>query len=188
MGMKKLSAEEKKRIKELNTQIKSLETKLVQAKKVEGIDPYIEVKVKKNQSRFERVKKKGVPDRALGHFFMRIEIEAEQADIFIPLSIATGKKVAGMMYQIEGTDTASPVVASLEVRGEGVKQVTLGTLVFAKVPKGKVGEFEVRATIQGSFGKTYTLVFTRLNYKLLLTDARYQQYLKEIRSKSVKFS
>ncbi len=186
--MKKLSAAEKKQIKELTTQIKGLETKLVQAKKVERIDPYIEVKVKKSQARFERVKKKGVPDRALGHFFMRIEILAEQADVFVPLSIATGKKVAGLMYQIEGTDTASPVEASLEVRGEGVSQITVGTLVFAKVPKGKIAEFEVRATIQGLVGKTYTLVFTRLNYKLLLADARYQQYLKEIRSKSVKFS
>ena len=188
MGMKKLSAEEKKRIKELTTQIKSLETKLTQAKKLEGIDPYIEVKVKMNQARFQRVKKKEAPDRALGHFFLRFEVLAEQADIFVPLSIATGKKVSGLMYQIEGTDTASPVEASLDVRGEGVKQVTVGTLVFAKVPKGKTGVFEVRATIQGSVGKTYSLVFTRLNYKLALTEARYQQYLKEIRSKSVKFS
>jgi hypothetical protein len=186
--MKKLSAEEKKRIKELTTKIKELETQLVKTKKVEGIDPYVEVKVRKNQGRFERVKKKGAEDKAFGHFFLRVDVLAEEADIFIPLSIATGKNVAGMMYQIEGTDTASPERASLEVRGEGVSQVTIGTLVFAKVPKGSTGSFEVRVLIRGSFGKTYTLVFTRLNYKLQLSDARYQQYLKEIRSETVKFS
>lgn len=186
--MKKLSAEEKKQLKALNTQIKDLEGKLVQAKKREGIDPYLEVKVKKNQARFERVKKKGVPDKALGHFFLRIDVLAEQTDIYVPLSIASGKKVAGVMYQIEGTDTGAIERASLEVRGEGVSQITVGTLIFAKVPKGKVGSFEVRATIRGSFGKTYKLVFTRLNYKLALSDMRYQQYLKEIHSEAVKFS
>ena len=49
--MKKLSAEEKKQIKELNAQIKTLQAKLAVAQKKEGIDPFIEVKVRKNQSR-----------------------------------------------------------------------------------------------------------------------------------------
>jgi hypothetical protein len=186
--MKKLSVIEKKQIKAWQTQLKALEAQLAEAKLREGIDPYIEVKIVKNQARFERVKKKGVADRALGHFFLRIEILAEQRDVFVPLSIATGKKVAGMMYYIEGTDTATPEQSELTVRGEGVTQVTLGTLVFAKVPEGRRAIFEMRVTIAGSLAKTYRLIITRLNYKLALTDARYQQYRKEIRSAGVKFS
>ncbi len=186
--MKKLSADEKKRVKELNAQIKVLQAKLALAQKREGIDSFIDVKVKKSQSRFERVKKKGFPDKAFGHFFLRIEILAEQADIYVPLSIASGKKVAGLMYHIEGTDTATIEKASLDVRGEGISQVTVGTLVFAKIPKGRKGLFEVRTTLRGSFGKKYRLVFTRLNYKLQLSDVRYQQYLKEIPSDQVSFS
>lgn len=186
--MKKLTAAEKKQIKALQTQIKALEAQLAEAKLREGIDPYIEVVVKKNQARFERVKKRGVADRALGHFFIRIELLAEQTDVFVPLSIATGKRVAGMMYHIEGTDTASPERSELTVRGEGVAQVTLGTLVFAKVPSVSRATFEARVTIAGSLAKTYRLIFTRLNYKLALTDARYRQYRKEIRSEVVKFS
>ncbi len=186
--MKKLSADEKKRVKELNTQIKSLQTKLVVAEKREGKDPYIEVKVRKNQARFERVKKKGAEDKAFGRFFVELGITAEQADIFIPLSIASGKTVAGLMYQIEGTAAGSIETASLQVEGKGVSQITVGTLLFARVPKGVTASFEARVSIRGSFGKSYKLVFTRLNYKLALSDVRYQQYLKEMYSKEVMFS
>jgi TolA-binding protein len=76
--MKKISAADKKRLKELNAQIKTLQAELVQANKLEGKDPYVEVRVKKNQARFQRVKKKGVEDRAVGKFYMEIDITAEQ--------------------------------------------------------------------------------------------------------------
>lgn len=186
--MKKLSADEKKRVKELQTQIKGLQTKLVQVEKLEGKDPYVEVKVRKNQARFRRVKKKDQEDKAFGIFFLRIDITAEQRDIYVPLSIASGKKVAGVMYQIEGTAAGTIDTASLEVKGEGVSQVTVGTLLFAKVPAGRTGTFQLNASIRGSFGKKYKLVLTRLNYKLQLSDVRYQQYLKEIHSEQVTFS
>jgi hypothetical protein len=185
---KKLSTEEKKRIKELNTQIKGLQTKLVLTEKLEGKDPYLEVRVRKNQARFKHVKTKGEEDKAFGVFFLHIDVTAEQADVFIPLSIASGKKVAGAMYQIEGTATGSIETASLEVHGKGVTQITVGTLRFAKIPARTTAAVEIRATIRGSFGKKYRLVFTRLNYKLALSDVRYQQYLKEIQSKEVTFA
>jgi hypothetical protein len=92
------------------------------------------------------------------------------------------------MYQIEGTAEGSISVAGVRARGDGVSLVTLGTLIYAKIPAGKTASFEIRATIRGMFGKTYKIIFTRINYKLNLTDARYQQYLKEIRSESVRFS
>jgi hypothetical protein len=64
----------------------------------------------------------------------------------------------------------------------------VGTLLYAKIPAGKTASFEIRAEIRGAFAKKYQIVFTRLNYKLQLTDARYQQYLKEIPSDIVTFS
>jgi hypothetical protein len=186
--MKKISAADKKQLKDLNAQIKTLQVELVQANKLEGKDPYVEVKVKKNQARFQRVKKKGVEDRAVGKFYMEIDITAEQKDIFVPVSIASGKKVAGFMYQIEGTAEGKIDTANVRVRGAGVSQVTVGKLLYAKIPAGKTASFEIRAEIRGAFAKKYQIVFTRLNYKLNLTDARYQQYLKEIPSDSVTFS
>jgi hypothetical protein len=177
-----------KRIKELNAELKVLQAKLVQANKLEGKDAYIDVKVNNNQGRFEKIKQKGKEDKVLGKFYIEIEINAKQVDVFIPLSIASGKKTAGFMYQIEGTAEGSIVSAEVRVRGAGVTQVTLGTLQFARIPSSKIATFEIRATIKGKIGKVYKLVFTRLNYKLSLAETIYKQYLKEIHSDKVSFS
>lgn len=185
--MQKISPANKKLIKSKTAEIKVLQSKLDHAHKLEGKDAYIDVKVKKNQGRFKRIKQKGVADKAEGNFYIEINISAKQQDVFVPLSIASGKKVAGFMYQIEGTAEGSIITANVEGNGDGVTQVSVGTLRYAKIPKGKTASFEIRAVMKGSFAKTYKLVFTRLNYKLTLTDARYQQYLKEIHSQSVSF-
>ena len=186
--MEKTPAENRKLLKDLNVQLKKLQTDLVQVNKLEGKDAYIDVKIKKNQARFQRIKKKGEEDKALGKFFMEIEIKAKQGTVFIPASMASGKKVAGFMYQIEGTAEGSIASTEIKIRGDGVMQVTLGTLLYAKIPTGKTASFQIQVATRGKFGKTYKLVFTRLNYKLNLTDARYQQYLKELSSESVTFS
>ena len=186
--MTKISPANKKLIKEKGAQIKVLQEKLVLAQKLEGKDDYITVKVKKNQGRFKRIKQKGVADKAEGNFYIEISITAKQQDIYVPLSMASGKKVAGFMYQIEGTAAGTIVSAAVDVSGAKVSQVSVGTLRYAKVPAGTTAVFEIRSVIKGGFGKTYKLVFTRLNYRLTLTDARYQQYLKEIHSENVSFT
>ncbi len=186
--MEKTTTGNKKLLKTLNAELKRLQGELVEANKLEGKDAFIGVKVKKNQARFLRIKQKGEDDKAIGKFYIEIDITAKQENVFIPLSIASGKKTAGFMYQIEGTAEGTIATADIKIRGEGVSQVTLGTLLFAKIPTSKTASFQIQATIRGKIGKTYKIVFTRLNYKLKLTDARYEQYLKEIHSESVKFS
>ena len=183
--MKKISAEDKKRIKGLSAEVKILQEQLVQAQKLEGKDAYIGVKVKKKQARAERIRLDDAKDKVLAKFYIELDITTKKENIFIPLSIASGKKTAGFMYQIEGTALGSIATADITVRGEGVTQVTVGTLLFAKIPAGKTATFQIHAVVRGLFGKTYKIVFTRLNYKLQLTDARYQQYLKEIHSESI---
>jgi hypothetical protein len=186
--MKKLNAEDKKRLKELNQQIKGLQVKLVKANQLEGKDVNIDVKIKKNQARFQRIRQKGVEDKAIAKFYLEINVTAKQGEVYIPVSIASGKKPVGFMYQIEGTAPGSIITTNIKSRGEGVLQVTLGTLLYAKIPTGKTATFEIQAIIRGKFGKQYKIIFTRLNYKLSLSDARYQQYLKEIHSKTVSFT
>ena len=186
--MEKLSATNKKSLKDLQAKLKVFQAELVEVNKREGKDAYIGVKVKNNQGRFARIKKKDVEAKDEGKFFLALDITAKEAVVYIPLSVASGKKTAGFMYQIEGTAEGKIVTTDIKVRGDGVTQVTVGTLLYAKVPARKTASFEIRATIRGQYGKVYKLVFTRLNYKLNLTDARYQQYLKEIHSDSVKFS
>jgi hypothetical protein len=187
-SMAKTPADNKKLLKDLKAQLKVLQEKLVEVNKLEGKDAYIEVKIKKNQARFEKIKQKGVADRAVGKFYIEIDILSKEGAVFVPISIASGKKTAGFMYQIEGTAEGLLATAEIKVRGEGVTQVTVGTLHFAKIPFGKTASFEIRATIKGESGKSYKVVFTRLNYKLNLSDIRYQQYLKEIHGESVKIS
>lgn len=186
--MAKIPAEHKKRLAELQAELKRLQAALAEAEKREGKDAYIDVKVVKKQGRFKRIKHKGVDDKAVGEYYLELMVTAKAQEVFIPLSIASGKKVAGFMYQIEGTAEGSLATTELKVRGEGVSQVTIGTLRYAKVPAGGTASFQIQASVRGKFGKVYQVVFTRLNYKLRLDDARYQQYLKEIRSEKVKFS
>lgn len=186
--MEKASAGNKKLLKKLHAEIQRLQAELVHANKLEGKDTYIGVTVTKNQSHFQRISQKDEADKAVGTFYMKVDITAKQSVVFIPISIASGKKVAGFMYQIEGTAPGSIATADIKTRGEGISQVTLGTLLYAKIPTGKTASFQIRATIRGKIGKTYKIVFARLNYKLNLTDARYQQYLKELSSDSVTLS
>lgn len=183
--MGKISTGDKKRVKELSAKLKALQGKLTEVQKLEGKDAYVDVKVKKNQAHAERIKQNDAKDKVLGKFYLEVDVTAKSEPVFIPLSIASGKKVAGFMYQIEGTAQGSIASAEVRVRGLGVSQVTVGTLLYAKVPAGKTASFQIRASIRGTYGKKYKIVFTRLNYKLRLSDARYQQYLKEIHSESV---
>lgn len=186
--MKQSDADKKKLIKELNARIKVLKSQLEKAEVLEGKDAYIEVKVKMNQARFQKVVKRGEEDKALGKFFLQLDITAKQQDVFFPLSVASGKKTVGFMYQIEGTAPASIVTANVEVQGSEVTRVKIGTLLFAKIPTHKTVTFRIQTVISGNFNKKYKLVFGRLNYKLNLTDTRYRQYLKAIHSDEVSFS
>ncbi len=184
----KLSAADKKRLKELQAELKTLQAGLALTKKREGKDPYITVTVVKNQGRLQKLADQEVKEMLVGKFFIELSVTAKQQAVFVPLSVASGKKTAGFMYYIEGTAPGLISRADVQVRGDEVSQVTLGTLLFAKIPAGTTASFTIQATIRGTQSKRYKLVFSRLNYKLHLTDTRYVQYLKEIHSPSVLLS
>lgn len=186
--MAKLSPEQRKALTEKNKKLKSLELELIEAKKREGIDEYVSIKVTKRNTRFIRTKIDGAPDKAVGHFNTTIGITAKKSPVLVPLSIATGKAVTGFMYYIEGEREGSVVSASVTARGDGSTQVAVGTLTFLKIPAGKTAEFNTTIAVRGKVGKQYHVVISRINYKLALSDARYQQYLKPIMSKSLDFS
>lgn len=186
--MENPAAVKKRLLKEANDQLKKLRAQLVVAKKAEGIDEYIEVKTKKSQARYEVMRKNGEPDKGVGRFFLQINITTKKETVFVPLSIASGKKVTGFMYLIEGTGEGLITTAEVGCRGEGVTQVTIGTLLYAKIPPKATGEFRIQISTRGKRGKTYKITINRINYKLNIADARYQQYLKPIVGDSVKFS
>lgn len=84
-SMKKLTPENKTLLKALQAEIKRLQAALVEANKIEGNDMYIDVKIRKNQARFQRVKKKDADDKAVGKFYMEIAVTAKVEPVFIPL-------------------------------------------------------------------------------------------------------
>lgn len=185
--MKNTSPTKKQLVKNLKGQVTKLQSELTEVQKASGIDPYVTVKVQKSQSRFVRIKNPDGADRGVGNYLITIDITAKKEIVYIPVSIASGKKVTGFMYQIEGTAEGSITTADVTCRGEGVTQITLGTILYAKIPMGKKATFRIQAEIKGKIGKMYKIVINRINYKLDSRDARYKQYLKEISSDLLRF-
>jgi hypothetical protein len=172
----------------LNAQIKKLQKELAEASAREGKDEYVKVKLGKNQGRFKRTKDAAGENIAEGHFYIEILITALLDPIFVPLSVATGKKVAGFMYHIEGTGEAAIRTTTIAVKGADISHVMIGTIRYAKIPPAKSALFQVQVQIRGSFGKTYHIVFSRINYKRSVHDQRYRQYTQQLESRRVTFS
>jgi hypothetical protein len=178
------SIPKKQLVKNLKGQVKKLQ---VEHAKVKEIENSLGIKIQKSQSRFERIKNPEGADQGVGQFLLVIDITAKKQDLFIPISIASGKKVTGFMYQIEGTSKGSISTTDISCRGEGITQVTVGTVLYCKIPLGKTAAFRIQFEIKGKIGKTYKIIINRVNYKLSLSDARYKQYLKEIPSRTLEF-
>ncbi len=122
-----------------------------------------------------------------GQFSLQLDVIALQQTLYIPLSIASGKKPTGFVYQIEGTAQGLISTTDISCKGEGVAQVTLGTLLYAKVPQGKTATFRIFVDMKGSPNKTYSVVINRINYKFDPSDARYKKYDVEIATKPLTF-
>lgn len=142
--------------------------------------------IRKSQARFKRIRTKG-PDTGTGEFFLEIDITSSE-DTYIPLSIASGKKPAGFVYQIEGTSEGTLSTTNLSCKGTGITQLTVGTLLYAKIPAEKTATFRILIEIKGSIGHTYRIILSRINYKRNPEDARYQKYEADLGSDTLKFT
>lgn len=150
-------------------------------------DGHIFYEVKESRASFEKMR---TPEgRSVGHgqFYMVIHITALQGDVYIPTSLASGKKPTGFVYQIEGSAQGQIDTTDISCKGEGVSQVTLGTLVYTKIPQGKTASFTIVVNMTGKVNKTYQVVFNRINYKLNASEARYKKLDLSIPSKPLEF-
>lgn len=173
---------------ELEKRADALEAQLAKKQKQAMLrDEFIKIKVAKSQSRFQRLKNTGKTNIGHGEFFVQLDITATNAPIFIPLSIASGKKSTGFIYHIEGTAEATIHKTTLTCVGDGVTKITLGTLVYAKIPAGKTGSFKAFIIIRGRTSKEYKIAINRVNYKLDPQDTRYKRMDVDIPTKSVRF-
>lgn len=148
---------------------------------------HIFFKVKESRAHFE--KKRGADKRPIGvgQFVLNLDIIALQEAVYIPLSVASGKKPTGFVYQIEGTAVGDISTANISCRGEGITKVTLGTLLYAKIPTGKTANFQIVVNIKGGLSKEYKVVINRINYKLDPSAARYKKLDVAIDTKTLKF-
>ncbi|MFM2374344.1 MAG: hypothetical protein RLZZ234_339 [Candidatus Parcubacteria bacterium] len=142
----------------------------------------LKVKVTKKGERFTRVKNPNGPDSAVAEFFLLVDITPTSSTIYIPLSIASGKKPTGFVYQIEGTKQATIMGADISCKGSGVTQIALGTLRYAKIPKGTKATFRIHVEVAAFMHHTYHITLNRINYKHDPSDARYKHYDEGIES------
>lgn len=147
----------------------------------------LEVRVQKSQGRHKRIRDPQGPDSGIGEFFLLVDVTAQEKTAYIPISIASGKKPTGFVYQIEGTAPGAISTTDISCSGTGVTQITSGTILYAKIPKGKTATFRVLVEMRGKAGKEYTILIERINYKFDPGDARYQKFEEEIRSKTLVF-
>lgn len=148
--------------------------------------PFV-IKIRKNDENFKRIRNPDGPDGALGKFYLHVEITAVKEDVYIPISIASGKKPTGFVYLIEGTDQGFISTTEIICRGDGVTQVTLGTIVYAKIPTGMAATFRIRIEVRGRIGQEYRAVIWKIRYKHIPSDARYMETVQEIQTKFLKF-
>ena len=139
-------------------------------------DGHIHCEVQKTQARSKEIHNPDGPNRILGEFFLALNVTALQETVYIPISIASGKKPTGLVYQIEGTAEGVISTTDISCRGEGVSQVTLGTILYAKIPHGKTATFRILVEMNGKTGKEYKIVINRVNYKLDISGARYKKF------------
>jgi hypothetical protein len=123
----------------------------------------------------------------VGQFTLALDIICLGEAVYIPLSVASGKKPTGFIYQIEGTAEGAISSAQISCKGEDITQVTLGTLRYVKIPKGKKANFQMTFTIEGDYGKEYKVVVNKVNYKFDPSDARYKKLDTAIETKTLEF-
>lgn len=157
--------------------------------KLAGPAPF-RVDIENNQASVAKERNSDGSLSATGHFFLDLGITALEETVYIPLSISSGKKPTGFVYQIEGTGDSSIVTTDISLKHakeSGVTQILLGTIAYVEIPKGMTGLFRIAVYIQGEAGNEYSITITHIEYKHDPSDARYQKYVGEIRSGTLKF-
>lgn len=178
---------EEQAIEELQKRLAEMKSKFAKGTKFTNSDSSIAVKVQKAQSRFKKIQGLEGEDAGNGVFFLLLDVTASTEDVYIPLSIASGKKVVGFIYHIEGTAAGEINTTDISCRGDGITKITLGTLLYAKIPVGMTASFRISIDIKGQTGKEYKVAINQINYKLDPGDARYKKLDVEIETETVKF-
>jgi hypothetical protein len=145
------------------------------------------IKIQKRNAYFKKIRNPDGPDTGIGTFLLVLDITATKEDIYIPLSIASGKKPTGFIYEIVGTEEGLISTTKISCDGDDISQITLGTILYCKIPATKTGTFRIIVETRGKIGGEYKVIINRTNYKRDASDARYEKFVGDLESKAVKF-
>ncbi len=153
-------------------------------------DTPIQVIVKDSQEHVLKTRDTDGMAKGVGHFNLTLDLTPAEA-IYLPLSIASGKKAGGFVYQIEGTGESSLVSAEVHIvdaEESGVVEVLLGTIAYAEIPAGKTATIRLAVVMNGRMGEEYAVALNRIQYKLHPADGRYKTYTApELRTNALRF-
>lgn len=153
--------------------------------------PPLSIRIIRSQSHYYETKlprQEEYRGKGLGVYFLLFEVIAGLDAIYIPLSIATGRKSAGFLYVTEGDGKGVPSVALVSEGGEGVTTVSSGSIVYVKIPQGRSARFRMNGEIIGTEGVGYRILLTVLSYKTNPNDFRYKKFLIDLGTELLSFT
>ncbi len=125
--------------------------------------------------------------KGLGTYFLLFEITAGPDALFIPISIATGRKSAGFLYVVEGGGVGIPTALIQDKGGKEISIVTSGSIVYTKIPPGKTASFVLNAEIVGELERSYKLMVNTISYKTNPNDYRYKKFQSDLGTETLTF-
>ena len=150
-------------------------------------DTYIVLTLLKTDAHFSEAYDTDRSDKiGTGKFNFHIDVTALKEVVYMPISIATGRKSTGFIYQIEGTGEGNGV-GSVNGRGEAVTTVTFGSITYFKILPSRTVSCKIFIEVTAPLKREYKVIIGRVNYKLNTSDARYKRFLVDIGSKTLKF-
>jgi len=148
-------------------------------------DAYITVKETHDLTRTRKLPGSRGKLSISGSYVLFLDVTAHKETVFLPVSIASGRKSTGFIYYTEGAKIVGSS-AQITVSGEGITMVASGTIPYCKIPAGKTAHFKIFADVDVESARQYRFVISRINYKLNPNDARYKRFITEISTSLVK--
>lgn len=150
-------------------------------------DTYITVVTQKTEAHFSAGYDRDRTDRlGVGSYFFNLTVTAHASTVYVPISIASGRKSTGFIYQVEGTGEGTGT-GSVDGRGDGVTTISFGSITYFKIPPERTVSFKILVQVTAPRKHSYKVVIGRVNYKLNTSDARYKRLITDIGTKAVKF-
>lgn len=163
--------------------------KLTSSKTLPQVPP-LSLRVVRTQAHFYETKlprQSEYKGKGLGVYFLLFEVTSGIEALYIPISIATGRKSAGFLYVTEGDGKGATTVALTSEGGREVTTITSGSVVYTRIPAGKTAMFRINGEVIGTKEEVYRILITTVSYKVNPNDFRYKKFYTELSTEKLFF-